>query len=233
MGADALVRRCYHFGPSGTDGRAGDKALLGGKGANLAEMTAIGMPVPPGFTITTATCAEFQESRELPAGLMDEVREHVARLEQESGKRFGAADEPLLLSVRSGAAASMPGMMDTVLNLGLNQESVAALAAGTGERFAYDCYRRLIHMFGEVVMGVPHDRFERQFDRIKQRLGARDDSEVGAEGLKALCKAYREVYRRRTSSSASRSSPSSRAGTARVRSPIAASTTSKGCSAPP
>ena len=140
-----------------SEGNAGMRNLLGGKGANLAEMTNIGLPVPPGFTVTTKTCAEFNEAGEkFPAGLMDDVRKNVKLLEKESGKRFGSSDNPLLVSVRSGAAASMPGMMDTVLNLGLNDDACEGLAHTSGNpRFALDAYRRLINMFANVVMGVP------------------------------------------------------------------------------
>jgi pyruvate,orthophosphate dikinase len=189
-------QRCYHFGPSRTDGRASDKALLGGKGANLAEMTSIGLPVPPGFTITTACCEEFQALGALPGGLVAEMRKHIATLERETGKSFGKGRDPLLLSVRSGAAVSMPGMMDTVLNLGLSDDVVAALAEHD-ERFAYDAYRRLINMFGDVVMRVAHEHFEKAFDRIKKRYHAKLDSEVPATGLRELCGAYLKIYKRR------------------------------------
>ncbi|MEX2103542.1 MAG: PEP/pyruvate-binding domain-containing protein, partial [Gaiellaceae bacterium] len=130
--------------------------LLGGKGAGLAEMTAIGIPVPAGFTVTTEACVEYMRNgRELPPGLEDEIAAHLERLEQETGKHFGDPRDPLLVSVRSGAAVSMPGMMDTILNLGLNDEAVEGLARATGnERFAYDAYRRLIQMYGEVVDGI-------------------------------------------------------------------------------
>ncbi|MBU4489529.1 MAG: pyruvate, phosphate dikinase, partial [Actinobacteria bacterium] len=131
------------------------KNLLGGKGANLAEMNGLGIPVPPGFTITTEACAYYSENDAYPPGLEDEISGHLDALERDMGKKFGDADDPLLVSVRSGARVSMPGMMDTVLNLGLNDRSVVGLARQTGnERFAYDSYRRFIQMFSEVVMGV-------------------------------------------------------------------------------
>ena len=146
----------YYFGRTKTEGSGKQKQLLGGKGANLAEMTSIGLPVPPGFTITTEVCDLYYKSgRKLPAGLMDEVARNVAMLEKELGKKFGDNANPLLVSVRSGAAVSMPGMMNTILNLGLNDEAVVGLANATGnKRFAYDAYRRLINMYGDVVCGV-------------------------------------------------------------------------------
>ncbi len=186
----------YAFGPSLTEGDGRMKPLLGGKGANLAEMTSLGLPVPPGFTITTATCRRYyDEGGKMPAGLMDDVEKAVRRLEKETGKAFGDAANPLLVSVRSGAAVSMPGMMDTVLNLGLNDRSVKGLGALTGvERFAWDAYRRLINMFGDVVMGVDHEKFEHAFDVVKKRIGAKADTDVPAEGMKALCDEYKRVY---------------------------------------
>ena len=188
-----------------TDRRQGisEDALLGGKGANLADMTSIGLPVPAGFTITTDTCAAYYDvGGRFPAGLSDQIKSNIRKLEKESGKKFGSTTDPLLVSVRSGAAAvSMPGMMDTVLNLGLNDKSVIGLAELTGnERFAWDAYRRLINMYGDVVMGVDHHEFEAAFDRIKKNLGVTEDTDVPAEGLRDLCKAYKEVYRRHVGS---------------------------------
>src|SRR4051795_12341287 len=140
---------------------AGGRELLGGKGIGLAEMTLMGLPVPAGFTITTDACRAYMQAGDLPDGLEEEVAEHVRRLEEKTGKRFGDAGDPLLVSVRSGAAVSMPGMMDTILNLGLNDEATEGLAARTGnERFARDSYRRLIQMYGEVVDGVSAHLFE-------------------------------------------------------------------------
>ena len=148
----------------------GGRELLGGKGIGLAEMTPLGLPVPSGFTITTDACRAYMAAGDLPDGLEDEVAEHVRRLEEKTGKRFGDHDDPLLVSVRSGAAISMPGMMDTILNLGLNDEAVEGLAARTGNRrFAYDSYRRLIQMFGEVVDGIDGHRFEDALTALKQR----------------------------------------------------------------
>jgi pyruvate,orthophosphate dikinase len=193
-----LRKMTYHFSREKTEGGASQRELLGGKGANLAEMTSIGLPVPPGFTVTTEACAAYYDAGgKLPAGLMDQVHQHVELLERETGKHFGSDDDPLLLSVRSGAAVSMPGMMDTVLNLGLTDKAVEGLVEATGDdRFAYDAYRRLINMYGDVVMGVEHEHFEREFDRIKKKYDAELDTEVPGEGLAELCEAYKKVYQK-------------------------------------
>ena len=189
-------RMIYYFGATRTDGRGNQKPLLGGKGANLAEMTSIGLPVPPGFTITTACCdLYYKHKKQLPPGLMDDVRKNIAVLEKEVGKSFGDRADPLLVSVRSGAAASMPGMMNTILNLGLNDHSVVGLANATAnERFAYDSYRRLINMFGDVVVGVDHEHFEKAFDKIKLKYRVKDDTDVPLKGMIELCNAYKDVY---------------------------------------
>jgi pyruvate,orthophosphate dikinase len=188
----------YYFGKTRTDGGSEQKALLGGKGANLAEMTSIGLPVPPGMTITTEVCdLYYKNDKRLPETLMDEVSKYIGMLEKETGKKFGDEQDPLLVSVRSGAAASMPGMMNTILNLGLNDVAVRGLATETGnERFAYDAYRRLINMFGDVVVGVDHEHFEKAFDKIKREYGAVLDTDVPAEGMKSLCDAYKKVYKK-------------------------------------
>ncbi|MEX0865894.1 MAG: pyruvate, phosphate dikinase [Pirellulales bacterium] len=198
--ANKPTQMVYYFGQTKTEGNRQMKELLGGKGANLAEMTSIGLPVPPGFTITTETCAAYIASgNKFPAGLIDEVKKNVAMLEKETGKRFGSAGDPLLVSVRSGAAASMPGMMDTVLNLGLNDAACEGLAAKSGNhRFALDAYRRLINMFGDVVMGVDHHAFEHEFDRIKKKHGAKLDTDLGTDGLIELVEAYKRVYHKHT-----------------------------------
>jgi len=190
----------YYFGAKLTEGNKGMRELLGGKGANLAEMTSIGLPVPPGFTITTASCAEYHDAGEkLPADLMNSVHKNMQRLEKETGKCFGSSDDPLLVSVRSGSAVSMPGMMDTVLNLGLNDQSVKGLASLTGnERFALDAYRRLINMYSDVVMGIDHHHFETAFDKIKKRYKANQDMELGVQGLRELITAYKEIYKEHT-----------------------------------
>jgi pyruvate,orthophosphate dikinase len=174
------------------------KDLLGGKGANLAEMTRIGLPVPPGFTITTEVCdLYYKNGRKLPVGLMEEVRKSVTVLETELDKRFGDSKSPLLVSVRSGAARSMPGMMNTILNLGLNDDVVVGLAKVTGnERFAYDAYRRLIDMFGDVVCGVDHERFESAFSKLKAKYKVTSDAEVPLEGMMQLCDEYKRVFQK-------------------------------------
>ena len=193
-------KRIYYFGKTKTDARGVSKSIVGGKGLNLAEMTSIGLPVPPGFTITTEVCAAYYENgKKLPEGLIDEVKKTVRILERELGKKFGDANNPLLVSVRSGAAVSMPGMMNTILNLGLNDVATEGLAKATNnDRFAYDAYRRLINMFGDVVMGIEHHEFEVAFDKVKAKYKVKDDTEVPAEGLKELCEAYKAVYKKHT-----------------------------------
>ncbi len=193
-------KRVYYFGKTKTEGQKDMKELLGGKGANLAEMTSIGLPVPPGFTITTEVCDEYYKSgRKLTKGLMDEVHKAVTIAEKETGKKFGSDSNPLLFSVRSGAAVSMPGMMNTILNLGLNDKAVLGVARATGnERFAWDSYRRLINMYGDVVMEVDHHHFEVAFDKIKKKYKVTADTDVPAEGLKELCDAYKAVYKKHT-----------------------------------
>jgi pyruvate, orthophosphate dikinase len=179
---------------------AGGRSLLGGKGAGLAEMTALGVPVPAGFTITTDACRAFMAAGgDLPPGLEAEVAEHVRRLEEKTGKRFGDPSDPLLLSVRSGAAISMPGMMDTILNLGLNARSVHGLAGVTGnDRFARDSYRRLIQMYGEVVDGVEGERFEAELSALKERRGAATDLDLTADDLGELVDTYLAIYQEST-----------------------------------
>ena len=194
------TRHIYYFSPQLTEGGREMSALLGGKGANLAEMTSIGLPVPPGFTITTHACAEYYHLGErLPNGLTDELNRNMQVLEQETGKQFGSSSNPLLVSVRSGAAVSMPGMMDTVLNLGLNDQSVTGLAGLTGnQRFALDAYRRLINMFGDVVMGVDHRYFETAFAKIKKQYHVQEDNELEEAGLLKLISAYKTIYKKHT-----------------------------------
>jgi pyruvate,orthophosphate dikinase len=178
----------------------GGRELLGGKGVGLAEMTQLGVPVPAGFTITTDACRAYMANgRELPDGLEGEVDRHVQTLEGRTGKRFGDPEDPLLVSVRSGAAVSMPGMMDTILNLGLNDEAVVGLARSTGnERFANDSYRRLIQMYGEVVDGIGADRFEHALSDLKADRGAKNDVDLSAEDLAELIETYKEIYRAET-----------------------------------
>lgn len=184
-------KHVYHF----EEGNAGMKNLLGGKGANLAEMTNIGLPVPPGFVITTEACKEFyRQNRRLPDGLMSEIREHIRSLEQKLGKVLGDPENPLLVSVRSGAPVSMPGMMDTVLNLGLNDGTVAALARSTNdERFALDCYRRFINMFGDVVMHVEHYHFESILQAQKDRRRVPHDHQLTTADWREVIARYKTL----------------------------------------
>jgi pyruvate,orthophosphate dikinase len=182
------------------EGNAQMRALLGGKGAGLAEMTNAGLPVPPGFTITTEACnAYYAAGKELPAGLWDDVLAHMAALERETGKGFGDPQNPLLVSVRSGAAFSMPGMMDTVLNLGLNEHTVQGLIELTGnERFGYDAWRRFVAMFGRIVLDITATEFDEPFEALKHERGASLDTELTADDLKGIADRYREIVRERT-----------------------------------
>ncbi len=186
----------YFFG----EGDTKNKALLGGKGANLGEMTKIGLPVPPGFTITTEACIEFyKQGKKWPSGLKEQVEENLKKLEEKTGKKLGDNVNPLLVSVRSGAAVSMPGMMDTVLNLGLNDQSVQALTKQTGdERFAYDSFRRFLQMFGDVVLGIKHSRFEEVLENKKKTRGVEYDTELTADDWKEIVEEYKEIYRKET-----------------------------------
>jgi pyruvate,orthophosphate dikinase len=176
------------------EGRKEMKELLGGKGANLAEMTNLGLPVPPGFTITTEACKAYLRSGHEPEELADEVSEHLVKLEQTMGKKLGQSDDPLLVSVRSGAAFSMPGMMETVLNVGLNDQSVRGLAAQSGnERFAFDSYRRLIQMFGKTVLGIDGEHFESALEAAKDAKGTKSDLDLDAEDMRKLVETFKEV----------------------------------------
>ena len=207
-GAGRATKLVYLFVDGKADGSAKMRELLGGKGAGLAEMTNAGLPVPPGFTITTAVCNAYFDvnkgvsagaARELPAGLWDQVERALARVERATGKRLGDATEPLLVSVRSGAAMSMPGMMDTVLNLGLNDETREALARLTGnERFAWDAYRRFIAMFGRIVQGIPASAFDEPLESRKKRLGVEIDSDLTPEALEDLVNEFKDVVRAHT-----------------------------------
>jgi pyruvate,orthophosphate dikinase len=191
------LKRVYFFGAGKAEGNASMKDLLGGKGANLADMTVVPLPVPPGFTITTDTCGDYNDAGQvLPKGLMEEVRVNIAKVEKATGKRFGDAKNPLLVAARSGAKFSMPGMMDTVLNIGLSDQAVEGLAKLTGnERFAYDSYRRLINMFGDTVMGVDHEHFEHELSEVKSARGVKLDTDLDTEGLKEVVERYKRVYR--------------------------------------
>ncbi|HEU0102000.1 MAG TPA: pyruvate, phosphate dikinase [Mycobacteriales bacterium] len=188
-----MAKLVYDFSEGGRD----MKDLLGGKGANLAEMTGLGLPVPPGFVITTEACRVYLESGDVPPELAAEVDEHLASLEKQMGKRLGDADDPLLVSVRSGAAASMPGMMDTVLNIGLNDESVQGLAKQAGsERFAWDSYRRLLQMFGKTVLGV--EGFETALEQVKHARGSKNDLDLDENDLRGLVERFKAIVQEHT-----------------------------------
>ena len=193
----AAKRYIYAFGGGHADGNGEMKGLLGGKGAGLAEMTRAGLPVPPGFTITTEACNDyFANGERLPEGLWEDVQEALREVERETGKRFGGRENPLLVSVRSGSKFSMPGMMDTVLNLGLNEETLPGLIALTqNERFGWDAYRRFIQMFGRIVMGVPGERLDEALERAKQRHGATSDTDLDAAALRGLVDEYKQIVR--------------------------------------
>lgn len=190
-----MTKWVYTFGDGKAEGDASMRNLLGGKGANLAEMNKVGLPVPPGFTVTTEVCTYYYNNNHTyPADLKEQVKEAVAGVEKIMGKKFADANNPLLFSVRSGARVSMPGMMDTVLNLGLNDETVKALAKASGsERFAYDSYRRFLQMFSDVVLGADLDLYEEALDNMKKSKGYKSDTDLTAEDLKELVKEYKEI----------------------------------------
>ncbi len=196
----ASKKYVYFFGGGKAEGNTGMKDLLGGKGANIAEMTNLGVPVPPGFTITTEVCDAYNKNKgKYPSGLAVEAARNLARLEKVMGLKLGDPDNPLLVSVRSGAAASMPGMMDTVLNLGINERVVEGLIRRTGnERFAWDAYRRFMQMFGNVVMGVEHEEFEHALESVKKAKKVKLDTELDAEDLQKVVARYKTVYTRST-----------------------------------
>jgi pyruvate,orthophosphate dikinase len=181
------------------EGDGKNKKLLGGKGANLCEMTQIGLNVPPGFVITTEACLDYLVANEIPAGLMKSISSAIAELEVATSRKFGAADNPLLVSVRSGSALSMPGMMDTILNLGLNDETLAGLIEQTGdERFAYDAYRRFIQLFGKVALGIEDEKFDEHFNDVKQRAGVNADVGLEATHLREISEKFLLVVRQET-----------------------------------
>ena len=177
------------------EGDGNNKKLLGGKGAGLCEMTRIGLPVPPGFTITTEVCDKYyQNNKRLPRDLMALVRKNISKIEKRTGKKFGSLENPLLVSVRSGAALSMPGMMDTILNLGLNDQTVIGLAKkSSNERFAWDSYRRFVQLFGKVVFGVNDKKFDDILEETKRQYIVQNDSELNAETLKKIVSKYKEI----------------------------------------
>ena len=179
-----------------SEGNASMRNLLGGKGANLAEMTGLGLPVPQGFTVTTEACTRYYEDGKVVADdIVEQIFEAMGKMEEITGKKFGDPSNPLLVSVRSGARASMPGMMDTILNLGLNDVVVTGLAKLTdNERFAYDSYRRFIQMFSDVVMGISKAKFEEILDEMKEAKGAKSDTDLTSEDLKEIVKKFKALY---------------------------------------
>ncbi len=189
----------YFFGGGKADGNGKMKDELGGKGAGLAEMTNAGLPVPPGFTIQTEACREYMRGQKVSTHVDQQMEEALQRLEKLQGQKLGKGENPLLVSVRSGAKFSMPGMMDTILNLGLNDESVEALARRSkNPRFAYDSYRRLIQMFGNVVMEIPKSAFDKVFDAKKKQKKAKLDTDLDAKSLKEGIEEYKKVVKKHT-----------------------------------
>ena len=190
-----MNKHVYSF----VEGDGKNKKLLGGKGANLCEMTQIGINVPPGFVITTAACLDYLDGNTLPEELMTEVEAQISQLEKTTGKTFGKGSDPLLVSVRSGSALSMPGMMDTILNLGLNDETLAGLIEQTGDRrFVYDAYRRFIQLFGKVALGIEDEHFDKHFEAVKKRVGVKADVGLEADHLKEISDRFLEVVQRQT-----------------------------------
>ncbi len=188
------MKHVYFFSKGQTDGDRDMRSLLGGKGANLAEMTRFGVPVPPGFTITTEVCRHHLIAHEMPDGAAEQVTDAIKRLERLTERQFGGATDPLLVSVRSGGAVSMPGMMDTILNLGLNDVTVEALARISGnECFAYDSYRRFLQMYSDVVLDVGHHSFEAILSDVKRQAGVETDNELDAQALRTVVRRYKEL----------------------------------------
>jgi len=200
-----MTKRVYTFGNGKAEGSADMKNLLGGKGAGLAEMSNLGIPVPAGFTITTEVCTEYyKNNKAFPAGLETEVKDALKKTEEIMGCRFGDAENPLLVSVRSGARVSMPGMMDTVLNLGLNDSTIKGIIKKSGnERFGWDSYRRFVQMYGDVVMGLKpenkedHDPFEEIMDEMKKKKGVKNDIDLGVDDLKELVVRFKAIIKKR------------------------------------
>ena len=195
-----MKKYVYAFGGGTADGDGKMKDVLGGKGAGLAEMSRAGVPVPPGFTISTEVCnIYFQNKNSVPKDISEEIAQALAHLEQKTGKKLGDASDPLLVSVRSGAKFSMPGMMNTILNLGLNDKTVEGLAKNSGNpRFAYDCYRRFIQMFGEVALDIDMHKFDHIFDERKKKAKAKLDTDLSAEDLKAIIDDYKKLVKKET-----------------------------------
>src|SRR5882724_9196412 len=193
-------KHVYFFGGGRADGNRHMKDLLGGKGSGLAEMTNAGLPVPPGFTISTEVCnIYYREDAKIPLAIEHEIGEQVKSLEKAAGATLGSTDNPLLVSVRSGAKFSMPGMMDTILNLGLNDQAVEGLKGRTKNgRFAFDSYRRFIQMFGSVVLEIPKDAFEHEFEGVKKARGAKLDTDLDEKALREVVERYKKVVKKRT-----------------------------------
>src|SRR6202142_1598385 len=195
----SATKYVYSFGGGKADGNGKMKDVLGGKGAGLAEMTNAGLPVPPGFTIQTEACREYMKTGATSKDVQRQMDEALAKLEQLQGQKLGQGENPLLVSVRSGAKFSMPGMMDTILNLGLNDKAVEALAKlSNNPRFAYDSYRRLIQMFGDVVLDIPKKKFEHIFDGVKAAKKVKFDYELGPDALKKIIAEYRTLIKKET-----------------------------------
>src|SRR5881628_1320185 len=195
----SVERHVYFFGNGRADGSAAMRDILGGKGAGLAEMANLGLPVPPGFTISAKLCITYLAEGTFPAALRAEVDRHLKQLEKVTGKGFGDARNPLLVSVRSGAAVSMPGMMETILNLGLNDETVQGLVAGAkNPRFAYDSYRRFVQMYGSVVFDLSRKPFEQMLEEHRQRCGVERDIDLPADDLHDLVHDFKTIVKKRT-----------------------------------
>src|SRR3954453_3900847 len=197
--ASKAAKHVYFFGNGKADGNRNMKDLLGGKGSGLAEMTNAGLPVPPGFTISTAVCSiYYKEKARIPGAIDREIDGNVRKLEKAAGAQLGSTENPLLVSVRSGAKFSMPGMMDTILNLGLNDQAVEGLKRRTSNgRFAFDSYRRFIQMFGNVVLEIPKDAFEHEFDAVKKARGAKLDTDLNEDALREVVKRYQQIVQKR------------------------------------
>jgi pyruvate,orthophosphate dikinase len=197
-GGTVMEKMVYFFGEGRAEGNITMKKTLGGKGAGLAEMTNIGVPVPPGFTITSQCCLYYEKHKKYPEGLEEQIDENLKKLENAMGQKFGASDKPLLVSVRSGAAISMPGMMDTILNLGLNEGIASNLSKSANPRFVYDSFRRLIQMYGDVVMGVEHDDFERIIQDTKNKKGTKEDAGLTADDWKEIAVKFKALVKEET-----------------------------------